>query len=747
LQAICGVQVLGSWSDTGPAQSRPIRRKLEPPVKLHRVILPALVAVLLPGSVAPAQGGDHQHAAQELTAIGREDDPMTPVHLVTSPRLYRLGIQAMASSAIRRRDGLGNELVIAEIRAHQLEDVSRLIHESEKRCGGYFAFASRSEAEAFIRSDRSAQAMQVQALASYTIDNQAVVGRWLPQVSEANIRGTISQLSTGFPNRYFASNHGRNSAHWIRDTWLALGRGRADVSAELFGCASCSTQPSVILTVRGSELPNEIVVLGGHLDSISSTGTGDAMNAPGADDDASGIATLTEVIRIALANGWKPKRTVKFMGYAAEEVGLRGSQAIAQNFRSRNLNVVGALQLDMTNYAAGTTLDMRLVTDYSNPAMQQFVTDLFDVYLAPSGMTRGTSSCGYACSDHASWTAAGYPAAFMIEPTLFPWLHTPLDNLQEIGGNAAVSVNFARLALAFVGELGKNGRAVASDFDGDQASDLFWRHGQTGANAIWRSGNSALAQKVTTVADKAWAAVGSGDFNGDGKADVFWRNTIIGANSIWRSANSATPQTTAAVTSLAWKVSGLGDFNGDGKADVFWHNTSSGANTIWLSANNATQQATPSAAIAWQPVGLGDFNGDGKADILWRNNLTGANVLWRSGLYSQGQSVTGVTNLAWKVAGNGDFNGDGTADILWRNASTGVNSIWLSANSATQQGIATVPDQNWKIAAVGDYNGDGKSDVLWRHDDTGTNSLWYSGNPTTQILPARVPDLNWKIVP
>ncbi len=150
-------------------------------MKLHRLILPVLAAVLLPGAVAPVQGG-HQHAAQELTAIGREHDPMAPVHLVTSPKLYRLGIQTMARSAVRRRDGLGNELMIAEVRAHQLDDVSRLIHESEKRCGGYFAFASRSEAEAFIRSDRSTQAMQAKALASYTIDNQAVVGRWLPQV-------------------------------------------------------------------------------------------------------------------------------------------------------------------------------------------------------------------------------------------------------------------------------------------------------------------------------------------------------------------------------------------------------------------------------------------------------------------------------------------------------------------------------------------------------------------------------------
>jgi putative aminopeptidase FrvX len=61
--------------------------------------------------------------------------------------------------------------------------------------------------------------------------------------------------------------------------------------------------------------------------------------APGADDDASGIAPLLEVLRIALASGWKPKRTVKFMGYAREEVGLRGSNAIATSVPGRRLRM------------------------------------------------------------------------------------------------------------------------------------------------------------------------------------------------------------------------------------------------------------------------------------------------------------------------------------------------------------------------------------------------------------------------
>ena len=103
---------------------------------------------------------------------------------------------------------------------------------------------------------------------------------------------------------------------------------------------------------------------------------------------------------------------------------------------------------------------MRLVTDNSNAAMKQFLTDLFDAYLAPTGIQRGSYTCGYGCSDHASWTSAGFPAAMMFEGGSSgggynPNIHSPNDTLANMGDSAAPSVHFARLGLAFLGELGK----------------------------------------------------------------------------------------------------------------------------------------------------------------------------------------------------------------------------------------------------------------------------------------------------
>ena len=431
-------------------------------MKALPVVLALLSAAFVPTHAVFAANA----AAQSQRPAHATEDPFAPVYIVTSRKTFE-NVRALVRDPASRRDSLGNELVVSETKAHMLDAVSGVIHQRELRCGGYFAFPSRQAADAFIANDRSALAARSLAI-SYTIDNAATVDPWLPQAGESGIYDTINTLQS-YKNRYYASSYGKSAAEWIKSRWESLAAGRSDVTTELFtGCTNCSTQPSVILTIQGNELANEVVVLGAHLDSINDSGGGNPeMVAPGADDDASGVATLTEALRIALASGWKPQRTVKFMGYAAEEVGLYGSEAIAQQFKANGVNVVGALQLDMTEDQVGAPEDMQLVTDYSNASLKQFFNSLFDAYLAPMGLRRGTITCGYGCSDHASWTSAGYPAAMMFEagdnsgantPAFRgynPKIHTTGDTLTFLGESAEHSVKFAQFALAFAGEVGK----------------------------------------------------------------------------------------------------------------------------------------------------------------------------------------------------------------------------------------------------------------------------------------------------
>ena len=73
---------------------------------------------------------------------------------------------------------------------------------------------------------------------------------------------------------------------------------------------------NVIADIIGSELPNEMVVIGGHLDSWD-LGTG-------AIDDGAGVAITLEAARMILASGQRPKRTIRLILWGAEEVGLLG---------------------------------------------------------------------------------------------------------------------------------------------------------------------------------------------------------------------------------------------------------------------------------------------------------------------------------------------------------------------------------------------------------------------------------------
>ncbi len=76
---------------------------------------------------------------------------------------------------------------------------------------------------------------------------------------------------------------------------------------------------NVVATLRGSEFPDEYIVLGGHFDCFSS--------ATGAVDDGSGFAPAMEAVRLIAAAGGRPKRSIVVVLFAAEEIGLVGSQA------------------------------------------------------------------------------------------------------------------------------------------------------------------------------------------------------------------------------------------------------------------------------------------------------------------------------------------------------------------------------------------------------------------------------------
>lgn len=336
-----------------------------------------------------------------------------------------------------------------------LPRLSRDVHEQLRRCGGYIVHASRTEGRQTLARFKSGAAPQGKV--SYAIDNAAEVNALLPLLQESQVRASIVQLSAAYKNRYYTTTGGVGASDDLAHTWKQLAAGRTDVTVKQFTHASWP-QKSVVLTIKGTTRPKQIVLIGGHLDSTIGF-TNENSIAPGADDDASGVASLQEVARVLLTSGYQPRRTLQFIAYAAEEVGLRGSAAIAADYRARGKKVVGALQLDMTNYQGGAN-DITMITDYTNAAQNQFLRDLAAHYLPTLAVD--DSACGYACSDHASWTNNGYVASFPFEAPMgqhSPYIHTSQDTIDKSGNTADHAIKFSRLALAYAVELGSDGPA------------------------------------------------------------------------------------------------------------------------------------------------------------------------------------------------------------------------------------------------------------------------------------------------
>lgn len=95
---------------------------------------------------------------------------------------------------------------------------------------------------------------------------------------------------------------------------------------------------NVIGEITGSTHPEEIMVIGGHLDSWD---LGD-----GSHDDGAGVVQSMEVLRLMKVNGYKPKRTIRAVLFMNEENGLRGGTKYAEVAKSKNENHIFALESD-----------------------------------------------------------------------------------------------------------------------------------------------------------------------------------------------------------------------------------------------------------------------------------------------------------------------------------------------------------------------------------------------------------------
>lgn len=392
-----------------------------------------------------------------------------------------LSVALSAAFLGRARAEIATQPVLADIRDLQALDIpmlaqdpvsgvayARLTPEMQERlqarahqvgkCGGFEALNEEIALSSLNPFAALSQLQQhVQAEAAYerapfnlmTLDKKPEIQTALDEVSEANLRAMVTWLSS-FPNRYNAGSTPNAHIDGMKaklEEILKSGR----VPYEISTIDHQSTrQKSIRVRLIGSERPDEIIVMGAHLDSINQSWMG-GNDAPGADDNASGSSNLVEALRI-LAQKDQPQRSIEIFWYAGEESGLLGSAEIAKTYKSQNKNVIAVLQLDMTLFPGAGAFVLGNMTDFTSSWLRDYLRSMNDTYLH---VQLTEDKCGYGCSDHASWFRQGYPTLMPFEATMRtmnPNIHTSRDIVSP-EMNFKHSMVYSKIALVFALDL------------------------------------------------------------------------------------------------------------------------------------------------------------------------------------------------------------------------------------------------------------------------------------------------------
>jgi hypothetical protein len=187
----------------------------------------------------------------------------------------------------------------------------------------------------------------------------------LAEIDEDRIEATVRKLvSFGTRHTLSTQTDPHRGIGAARD-WIAaeLGRyaarsgGRMTVTVPSYIQQPASRIPTptrisnVVATLRGSTDPNRVYVVTGHYDSRVTDVLNFTSDAPGADDDASGVAVSMELARVMATH--RPDATIIFAAVAGEEQGLYGSTFLAQQLKDAGADVQGMFTNDIVGSSRG----------------------------------------------------------------------------------------------------------------------------------------------------------------------------------------------------------------------------------------------------------------------------------------------------------------------------------------------------------------------------------------------------------
>ena len=273
----------------------------------------------------------------------------------------------------------------------------------------------------------------------------------LNQVNMDSLEATVQHLQD-YGSRIWNSDNAFAASDWIASRMEALG---LEVEQQPFNAntwmGSGAAAPNVIGIQRGTLYPDTYVVCGSHFDSFSYEAMMGGGTAPGADDNATGVASVLESARIMTQ--YEFEYSIIYCAYGCEEMGLYGSEAYASRCQQQGMDIIGYFNNDMNGYLYGDQIHIDCIYPNSVEPIGTYYMNVGSVYYPELPIRHVNFNEGD--SDHTSFNNHGYMGIYPFEDYehYSPYIHTPNDVIGTSVTSFEMGQQYCQMNIACLAEI------------------------------------------------------------------------------------------------------------------------------------------------------------------------------------------------------------------------------------------------------------------------------------------------------
>ena len=282
-------------------------------------------------------------------------------------------------------------------------------------------------------------------------EENPLIREMLDQVNMDSLRATVQHLQD-YQSRIWNSENAYAASDWIAGRMQALG---LEVEQQPFYAntwmGSGNAAPNVIGIQRGTLYPDTYVVCGSHFDSFSYEAMFGGGTAPGADDNATGVASVLESARIMTQ--YEFEYSIIYCAYGCEEMGLYGSEAYASRCQQEGMDIIGYFNNDMNGYLYGDQIHIDCIYPNTVEPIGTYYMNIGSVYYPELPIRHVNFNEGD--SDHTSFNNHGYMGIYPFEDyeNYSPYIHTPNDVIGTSVNSFEMGQQYCQMNIACLAEI------------------------------------------------------------------------------------------------------------------------------------------------------------------------------------------------------------------------------------------------------------------------------------------------------